>query len=165
MVRGRANNSKRTLCSGFTLVEVVIAILVLAGSLVVLLGLQSSAVTKALRDRNQLQAMLAARHIFAAVEVFQQFDDRDDTLPVYQLLRDLEALPDFGDSAEEEQLYAGMEARIQISEWENPEALAPLGADINLLKRIYLQIFWGESPDDQLEIVYFIANENTSELS
>ena len=126
MVRGRANNSKRTLCSGFTLVEVVIAILVLAGSLVVLLGLQSSAVTKALRDRNQLQAMLAARHIFAAVEVFQQFDDRDDTLPVYQLLRDLEALPDFGDSAEEEQLYAGMEARIQISEWENPEALAPL---------------------------------------
>ena len=145
MARSRAKNSKKDSRAGFTLVEVVIAILVLAGSLVVLLGLQSAAVTKALRDRNQLQAMLAARHIFAAVEVFQEFNDRDDTLPVYQLLKDLDALPDIGDSAEEEQLYAGMEAKIQISEWENPEALAPLGADINLLKRIYLQILWGLS--------------------
>lgn len=159
-----ARISAREHKKGFTLVEVVIAILILAGSLVVLLGLQSASVTKALRDRNQLQAMLAAKHIFAAVEVFQQFDDRDDTLPVYQLLKDLDALPDVGDSAEEEELYARMEARIQIGEWENPEALAPLGADKNLLKRIYLQIFWGESPDDQMEIVYFIANETSNGL-
>ena len=165
MARSRARKYTKKSQRGFTLVEVVIAILVLAGSLVVLLGLQSASVTKALRDRNQLQAMLAARHVFAAVEVFQEFNDRDDTLPVYQLLQDLGALPDIGDSAEEEELYSGMEANIQISEWENPEALAPLGADINLLKRIYLKILWGESPDDQLEIVYFIANENNSPLS
>ena len=165
MARSRARKYTKKSQRGFTLVEVVIAILVLAGSLVVLLGLQSASVTKALRDRNQLQAMLAARHVFAAVEVFQEFNDRDDTLPVYQLLKDLGALPDIGDSAEEEELYSGMEANIQISEWENPEALAPLGADINLLKRIYLKILWGESPDDQLEIVYFIANENNSPLS
>ena len=143
--------------AAFTLVEVIFAIVILAGSLVILLGLQSAAVSKALRDRNQLQAMMAARHILAAIEIQDDSEPRTETDTVYRLLQNLNALP-YQDS-ELQTLYNLMNAELTIQEWPNPEQLALLSPEQNLLKRVLLKIFWGESPDDQLEIVYFIPNQ------
>ncbi len=151
------NKNKLQLTPAFTLIEVIMAIVILSGSLVVLLGLQSAAVSKALRDRNQLQAMMAARHILAAIEIQADTEPRNETETVYRLLENLNALPNPDEELQE--LYNNMNAELEIAEWPNPEQLSALteGQD-NLLNRVRLRVFWGEFPDDQLEIVYFVPN-------
>ena len=59
----RANRS-----SGFTLVEIMIAIVILASSITVILGLQSAIMKRAIDDKSRLTAMLFARRILASLE-------------------------------------------------------------------------------------------------
>lgn len=140
---------------GFTLAEVIIAILILAGSLAVLLTLQSASVKKALRDRNQMHAMLLARSIFSSLEIQENLYDLDREDSVRNILEDYNAVPDVEDLKDLDRLSA----HLKVEEWENPEMLADLNLGANLLRRVYLKIFWGETPDDQLEVVYFIPNQ------
>ncbi len=152
-----AVKSKLQISSGFTLIEVIMAVVILSGSLVVLLGLQSAAVSKALRDRNQLKAMMAARQILAAIEIQSETEPRSETETVYRLMENLNALPTADEELQE--LYNNMNAELEIAEWPNPEALSALtDGESNFLNRVRLRIFWGEFPDDQLEIVYFVPN-------
>ena len=58
--------------SGFTLIEVVFAVLILAGSLVVLLGLQTSSLQLTGRGKMTQQAMLYARRILAPIETSKE---------------------------------------------------------------------------------------------
>ena len=149
------NNNFQT---GFTLIEVIVSIIILSGSLIVLLGLQSAAVSKALRDRTQLQAMMAARHILAAIETQGESEPRTQTETVYRMLEDLNALP-YADE-ELQELYNNMNVDLEIAEWPNPPELAAFSElNQNLMSRVLLRVFWGEFPDDQLEIVYFIPNQ------
>lgn len=66
---GRINRkAKGSPEQGFTLIEITLAILVLAGSFTVILGLLASATQRAVRDKNSQSAMLLARRILAAIE-------------------------------------------------------------------------------------------------
>lgn len=141
---------------GFTLIEVIFAIIILASSLTVLLGLQSAAVSKGLRDRNQLQAMLLAKNILAAIEIKPEVDETNTTETVARLLEDFNAVPSLDDT--EKESYNGMYAKLVIEEWQNPDILTDK-VNENVLKRVYLKIFWGDFPEDQMEIVYFIPNK------
>ncbi|HMO02766.1 MAG TPA: hypothetical protein PKD37_06845 [Oligoflexia bacterium] len=62
------NENLTTRQIGFTLIEIVFAVLILSISVVTLLGLQSSATARALRDREGKIAMLAARTLLSAIE-------------------------------------------------------------------------------------------------
>jgi type II secretory pathway pseudopilin PulG len=53
---------------GFTLLEIAFALILLSGSLVVVIGLQSSNIKRAVSDRNQQKAALLARSILSAIE-------------------------------------------------------------------------------------------------
>lgn len=142
----------------FTLIEVIFAIVILSSSLVVLLGLQSSVISKSLRDRNQTYAMLIGRNILAALEMEKEIEEQDTTETAYQLLKDLDGIDK--DDPEEQELYNGMYVNLKVEEWENPpEVTEKIDLLKPLLKRIYMRVFWGETPEDQMEIVYFRENE------
>lgn len=141
--------------SGFTLIEVIFAIVILSGSLIVLLGLQSSAIDKALRDRNQLDAMLLARNILAALEIQEDIIDNSVQGSALQLIKDFNAVP--AEDYEELERFSDFQADLQIEDWQTPAELAEQISDAGpLMKKLYLKIFWSDLPDDQIEIVYFV---------
>lgn len=143
--------------SGFTLVEVIFAIVILTSSLVVLLGLQSSAIDKALRDRNQLDAMLLARSLLSALELeFKEKPPESSSVDssVIQLLQDHNAVPP-EDIAELEG-FADFKAELRIEDWQTPPQLAEqIQTDKALMKKLYLRVYWSDLPDDQVDVVYF----------
>ncbi len=137
---------------GLTLMEVLIAVLILAFSVTTILGLQSSIVMRALRDKNQRQAMLMARSILAAIEMDpEKVPAQETTKPARELLKNL--IPEQKadrDAADGQQLLM---ATLSAADREFPVPGKEL--QIVSLKEIRLRVFWGQNPDEQLDVVYY----------
>ena len=147
-------------CRGFTLMEVTMALLLLAGALVVLLGLQSSTIQRAVRDRNQQQAMLIARSILAAVEVAAtDLEPQDITEAPDRLIEKLVGAPP--PERLEEGAGRSFEANLRIEEFELPvpNQDPKFGDNPIKLKQIVLTVFWGETSADQLQVVFLAADK------
>ena len=143
--------------SGFTLIEISIAILTLAVALITLLGLQSASLERALRDKDKQQAMLLARSILAYIESRQEpLDIQDRTDSVKQILETL--MENQPASRELDQAMETFQANLKVEYWPIP------GTSENSIKRITTRIFWSEDVLDSLEIVYFIPNEDSQGL-
>ena len=138
---------------GFALIEVMIATLILGTSLVTLLSLQSSSVQRTLRDRNEQQAMLIARSMMSAIEIDPgQIEPQDITMEAAAMLEDL--LPAKSEGTDPE--FARMLERFQSQLVVEEKSLPLPTAEILVLKRVYLRIFWSESPADKLEVIFFV---------
>lgn len=136
---------------GFTLIEVTIAILILASGLVILLGLQSSSVERAVRDRDKLQAMLLAREILAAVESSKDpIEVQDRTTTAADILEDL--LPGSQKPAVQDEQNK-FRVRFRVQNWELPNI------DQQLIRRLDLVVSWSDSPLDSISIIYFLPEE------
>lgn len=142
---------------GFTFVEVIIAVMLLAVATSVLIGLESSAVQRLIRDRNTQQAMLAARRIMSMIEIQQDNLTLANQIqgPVATVLSQIGA-PTITDEAERLALEP-LNASVTIEPWTPP------GNNIeeNAMNRITLSIAWGPTPDEAFMIVYFIPGEDT----
>lgn len=142
--------------AGFTLIEVMLAVLILAGSLVVLLGLQSSIINRNIQDRNRQYAMLAARRILSAVETAEE-------PPQAQTI---EGSPDeivaeiLGVSEDRElsPYEEGLQAEMVIEDW--PISMI----EESPIARLRLLVYWGPSKADSLEVVYFFPVNEEGEL-
>ena len=145
--------------AGFTLMEVTIALLVLASALVVLLGLQSSSVQRAVRDRSQQEAMLAARSILAAIEIGAEDLETQDTTDSAAAL--FEKLTGGARQDEEDRLSEKYQANLRVEELEIPVPNTdPKFAENPIrLKQVILTVFWGESPNDQLRVVFLVPSD------
>jgi type II secretory pathway pseudopilin PulG len=153
----RANNKRylKASCGGFTLIEVVFAIVMLSTSLVVIISLQTSTIQKALRDRNQQQAMLAMRTIMSAVElnistVVQGFQGYQGT--AIDLLK--KVMPQAG------QLDSDEVAALQKFEADMTTEIVfipvPGKQEPVTMKRVNVALRWGDTPDDKLQVVLFV---------
>lgn len=133
---------------GFTLIEVTFAVLILASSLVTLLGLQSSVLQQAVRDKNKERALLIGRRILSVFESSSDMiEPREVQGDISKIVNDF-ALPDGDEVTKLQQLnYTG---KLSISEWGIPNL------DPRAMKRIALTISWGASSLDSLELVYFV---------
>ncbi|MBX7145181.1 MAG: hypothetical protein K1X79_12070 [Oligoflexia bacterium] len=135
---------------GLTLIELTFAVLILAGSVVVLLGLQTSALKLAAHDHNSQRAMLAARRLLAPMETTRkQLENRsyEGTFP--EVLKEVAPYDtDLIDPRDER-----LSVSLQIGDWGIP--------DVNpqAMKQVTLDIRWGEAVDDQLGLFYFIPAE------
>lgn len=157
MNSGNSNNRHydRSGPAGFTLAEVAIAIVILSGSLVVLLGLQYSVVQRTLRDRTKITAMLIARNILSGIEVDQETVDEQDTIkPAFQMAQDLLGFTYEADELSE--LDRGINARLMVQKLEIPR---PDSNPVQL-KRVFLRLFWSEDPLDSFDVVYFIPGRD-----
>jgi prepilin-type N-terminal cleavage/methylation domain-containing protein len=141
---------------GFTFIEVIIAVMLLAAATGILIGLESSAVQRLIYDRNTQQAMLAARRIMSMIEINQDDLSIANQLqgPVLTVLNQLGA-PNNGTEQERIALEA-LNASIMVEPWTPP------GNNIeeNSMNRITLSIAWGPTPDEAFTIVYFIPAED-----
>lgn len=137
---------------GFTLIEVTLAIVILASALVVILGLQSSATERALRDGNMQKAMLISREILAAIEANQK-DINIQTLEnrtieeifrvVFPQANDLPANVEYDNFR--------CDLLIEYSGIPNLNDEAMI--------KILLRVKWSDEPRDSMEVVYYIPNK------
>ena len=141
--------------SGFTLIEIVIAIMILAMSLVTLLGLQSASIDQSIRTKNKTRAMLAARQIMSVIETEgQTIDLQEKSGTVNEILSKFLKNPP-KDSKEEQELLdtESLQAYLVVEKWDVK------GLPKDVARRIRLRISWSDSPVDSIEVVYFIPTE------
>ena len=143
--------------SGFTLIEITFAILILAGSLIILLGLQSSIIQRTVRDQDKLQAMLIARRIMAGIETTAlPVDNQDQEEPVSDLIDYIEEGQEQSQLSREnlQRFYA----RLTVNDWGLPRV------EEQVLQRVELTVSWSDLPEDSVHLVYFIPADEADSL-
>ncbi len=138
--------------AGFTLIEITVAIVILATSLIILLGLQSSSVQRAVYDRNAQQAMLIAREILSAIDIAKDPGLLGEAFgSPEEVLRDVlgsASLPADGlDPA------GKFDVDLKFEEIELP--IPNLGSEH--LRKATLAIRWPGSPEQGLVIDYYLV--------
>lgn len=137
---------------GFTFIEVVIALALFAAGAALIVGLESSAINRTLRDRNAQQAMLAARRIMALIETAGpklEIGDQEDQ-PVDEILQTLGAPNVPSDDAEKSSPLDGFRASLLFKDWDLPFENVQNPA----MKKISLIVAWGDAPGERLSIDY-----------
>lgn len=138
--------------AGFTFIEVIVALSLLAVSASILIGMQGAAVRRTLRDTNAQEALLAARRIMASIEILKDSEfmlATQSETSVSQLLQQLN-ISGMGDQNVSPALER-MTARVAVDELE---LVMPLEEKQEQMKRITLQISWGPGSDESLQLVY-----------
>ena len=137
---------------GFTLIEIAIAIFLLATSLTIILSLQSSVISRSINDRSRVQAMLVARRILAGIETGDT-EVKDETVikPVVEYLGNL-ARPEDLDSLK------GMNLELKTEPWTIPQF-----EDLKI-KKITLTISWGTVFDQNLAIYFFVPEDEDDDV-
>lgn len=133
---------------GLTLIEVIFAIILFAGAMITLLGLQSSNLARTREDRNKVRAMLAAREILSAIEIQEEpleTGTKDGT--VDEVFEGLLAKPPLADGQKDP--HEGLTAQLEIENIALPE----IGE--TALQKITVTIFWGNGPFDLFKTSYF----------
>jgi prepilin-type N-terminal cleavage/methylation domain-containing protein len=157
MVRIKKRTKK---AAGFTLIEIVIAVLILSSALITLLGLQSSILKRALRDEEKQQAMLLARTILSTIEVKNRdIENQDSTSSVDELMDKLQV--NIKDEAVDYKIKKfEFMARLKVED----VGIKDVGE--KLMKSVTLTIYTKEAeltegnPLDAFQVTYLIAVED-----
>ena len=136
---------------GFTLIEVVIALVILGSAMVVLLGLQSSILKRTIEEQRKQRAMLLARQVMTAVE-------SQDDLPIEgsltgridEILSGLHMISNTDQTLSDDDLT--FRAEFNTSDWGIP------GVADKAMRKFELIMRWGEAPDESLTVIYFTPN-------
>jgi Tfp pilus assembly protein PilV len=144
---------------GFALVEVLISIMILGMSFVVLLSLQTAAVRKTIRDRNHQDAMLVARSIMSAIEIdIDRLEEQEINMPAQQMIRELIGSESNEQDEAEEEFLNKYNANLSVTKTEIPVPLPNI--EPIRLKKILLNLTWSENPQDRLETVFFVPDND-----
>jgi prepilin-type N-terminal cleavage/methylation domain-containing protein len=144
--------------SGFTFIEVVIALAVMASAAGIIIGMQGAALRRTARDTNAQQAMLAARRIMASIEALnpKNFNlQTQENQPISAILQTL-GVTSLGDKDEAAAMGA-LSASLLVQEWP-----IPLLEKEALMRKIILKIFWGPAWDETFEVIYLLPDPGTS---
>jgi prepilin-type N-terminal cleavage/methylation domain-containing protein len=155
MIRQRSHPTKaRSSESGFTFVEVIVALTLMAVAAGLLIGLEGAAVRRTIRDTQAQQAMLAARRIMSAIETMRNNEftlSNQDNQPIAEVLQQLGS-PSTDDPSENKALEM-LSATVQVEDW-----VLPLPeTESTPLKRISLKVSWGQEPDEAITILYLMS--------
>ncbi|NMC61975.1 MAG: type II secretion system protein [SAR324 cluster bacterium] len=134
--------------NGFTLLEIIIAVAILSTSLVTLLGLQSSIMQQAIKDRDRQNALLVGRRVLAALET------SENPIAVgVKSGRIREILAGF--AASEDDRSTGNDPALDLQSELQVDYLKLPGVESEqAIKKVVLRIFWGSSVEDSLEVLY-----------
>lgn len=125
---------------GFTLLEIMIAVLILSVSMIVLLGLQASVLTQEKRDSERQEAISVAKQILAAIELYPE-RLKSGSQPAKELL---DFLSPNSPAAKESDLFSDLEVEmISLPDFPDKD-----------LERISLTISWGSSELDKVNFIY-----------
>ena len=139
---------------GFTLIELLIALAIMAAAAVTLIGMQSAAIARTLRDRDAQQGMLLARRIMASIEAAS---DNPMELPTFENESGIGALQKFGipEPTEENDKRALSPFQVTLV---GEELQLPLpNIDQDPLRKLTLRVSWGQAIDQTFMITYLMA--------
>jgi prepilin-type N-terminal cleavage/methylation domain-containing protein len=137
---------------GFTILEVLVAVVVLAAAILPILGVQSAALERVIRNEQEQKAVLIARQVLSFIEGSEQ------VLGTSRAEKSaLELLQELASGAK------GVEYdpvnKVQLRQFNalfvvEPWSIEMLG-DTTLL-RVVLEISWSEAPRDRIQIAYLV---------
>lgn len=141
----------RLAVSGFTLVEILAAVVILALALTTLIGLQTNYANAFINEENRLRAALYAQYIMTFIEIEPSppsSGSENGTLT--SRLREL------GFFATEE----GRELEDELDSWNFSQTVTDVEIPPSeaALLRVDLTVSWGESSNEQFLLVYFAKN-------
>ena len=139
--------------SGFTFVEVIVALTLLAVAAGLLIGLEGAAVRRTIRDTQAQQSMLAARRIMSSIEAMRTKDftlGNVDNQPAAAVIQQLGG-PSSDDPSETKALDL-LSATIQVEDWVLPLPQT----ESTPLKRILLKVAWGTEVDESISVLYLM---------
>lgn len=140
--------------AGFTLIEILIALTVMAAASGVLIGMQSAAIARTFRDKNAQQGMLLARRIMASVEASA---DNPQALVNFDNENAIGALQKFGipepTEAAEKKVLAPFTVTMLVEEFPLPIP----NMDPEPMNKITLRVSWGTDIDQNFIIAYLMA--------
>jgi prepilin-type N-terminal cleavage/methylation domain-containing protein len=149
---------KNSLDNGFTLMEVTIALAVLASAMIILLGLQSSMVDRTVIQRQQVEALRFARGILSAVEARETAGVALDIgsfsgtpNDVMESILKGSSLQNQSDSGGlRDQVTRNMTAVLNVQYWGIPSV------NDKAMKRVELKLSWGDRREENLQYLFFI---------
>jgi len=127
-ILARAANRSRRAPSGFTLIEVMVAMTIVAVAFVGLLGLHNRNIAMIARDQDFTHATLLARQFITEMEVIEQW-------------------PDTGTSRGEFPNAPGFIWERDVQD-----------TDLPTVRRVVLRVIWDERSPDACELIYFIRD-------
>jgi prepilin-type N-terminal cleavage/methylation domain-containing protein len=148
-------NLQRRSNSGFTLVEVAVAVAILGLALTTLVGLHTRMLDTYFNERSRTKAAFIAQYVITMLEVAPEPPGTGDTDGELD-----DILSDFGyfdgdDLKAHQQELAGWSYRQAVSSIDLPFLE-------DALRRVDLDIRWGESDNEKFSLVYFIDNVDLS---
>lgn len=138
--------------AGFTFIEVVVALAVMASAAGIIIGMQGAALRRTVRDTNAQQAMLTARRIMSSIEALdpKNFNiQSQENQPASALLQTL-GVTSVGDK-DEAAAISTLSANLLVEDLP-----IPLLEKEALMKKIILRLFWGQGLDEALEVIYLM---------
>lgn len=139
--------------AGFTFIEVMVALIILASASGILVGMQSSAIARTIRDQDAQQGMLLARRIMASVETLGPTGlvGNFEGEPALTALQKW-AIPEPTDDAEKKAL-----APFSVSMLSEDVVLPLPNTTQDPMKKVVLRISWGTGVDESFVIMYLMA--------
>lgn len=138
--------------TGFTLIEVMIALLMLASAASLLLGMQGASIARTLRDADAQQATLFARRFMTILEI----NSDTATLSSFGETPALNILQQFGlpepETPQEQAALSRLSVSLNVEEWQLPLP----NTDQNSMQRLTLKVFWGPGVDDTFNVSYLM---------
>ncbi len=152
--RIRARAIRQGQDGGFTFIEVVIALAVMASAAGIIIGMQGAALRRTVRDSNAQQAMLATRRVMASIEAMDPKNftiQNQDNQPIATILQNLGITQsaDRGDTGP----MSAMTASLVVEDWP-----IPLLQGEAVMKRVILRVVWGPGLDEALEVLYLLPD-------
>lgn len=139
---------------GFTLLEIAFALMLISGALVVVVGLQSSSISRAVADRNIQKASLIARSVLSAIELNpKDVPEQDKTESADKVLSNLIQTRNIDREEREEQSQFMVQLRVEPIELTIPPQT------ILTLKRFDVTVFPEDAPEDSFNVVYISRNQ------
>lgn len=138
--------------SGFTFIEVTVALALLSVAASILIGMQGAAVRRTIRDTNAQAAMLVARRIMASIETLRDSEFMLSTQsggPVRDLLQQLN-ITGIGERPESSAIDQ-MTASVTVDEID---IQMPFEETQERMKRVVLRLSWGPGADESMQLVY-----------
>jgi prepilin-type N-terminal cleavage/methylation domain-containing protein len=140
---------------GFTFIEVLLALVILASASAILVGMQSAAISRTIRDRNAQQAMLFARRIMSSAEILGETGDipNADEQSALQMMQ-VYGVPDPSSDLEKKALEP-LKASLLVEDFPLPIP----NADPVPLRKLTLRVSWGTAIDDSFVISSLLPNK------
>jgi hypothetical protein len=131
----------------------MVALIILASASAILVGMQSSAIARTVRDKNAQQGMLLGRRIMASIETLgpQGLVDNFDGEPALSALQKW-AIPEPSNEGEKKAL-----APFVVSLSAEDLVLPLPNTTSDPMKKLTLRISWGREVDETFTVMYLMA--------